>query len=324
MANLYQRTLVLHADDLGMNPAVNAGILCGFFHGLLTSTSVLANGPSLVEALSGWRTLQADYRAGSLSSFECRQTLEDEPQPFDLGVHLNLTQGRPLTAAYPEELRDSQGRFPGIFGLSRQLWLTGRRHQAAIRAELHEQLARVRDLGVTATHVNGHQYVEMLPVVSEVLPGLMARFGISICRLAKERPSPLPLTPWHWPQWSLAAVKRHFAVEFGRRLARAEILHGDGFRGASHAGRIDDAVLARFIKGTHCGLTEIALHPGETPDPHHVQSDGWTDPLASLRPRELDVLTSPRLPALLHREHVRLGRLADLRTADVSVTQAVA
>ena len=59
---------------------------------------------------------------GSLASMARRQRLQDPAQPFDLGIHLNLTQGRPLIGPrYPAELLDADGCFPGIFGLFRRL-----------------------------------------------------------------------------------------------------------------------------------------------------------------------------------------------------------
>ena len=108
--------LALHADDFGMNRAVSDGILHGFRHGLLTSTSLLANAPDAARALSHWKELLADQAAGRLPSAEVRRRLGDPDCPFDLGVHLNLTQGRPLGGdRYPAELLDPQGRFPGVF-----------------------------------------------------------------------------------------------------------------------------------------------------------------------------------------------------------------
>lgn len=318
MADSVRRTLVLHADDLGMSTAVNAGIECAFSHGLLTSASVLANGPACTAALRSWKRLQEAQCHGTLWSTASRLRLDDALRPFDLGIHLNLTQGRPLTAGYPSELLDREGRFPGIYPLFVALLRTRRQHQTAIRAELHEQLVCVRDYGVVLTHANGHQYVEMLPAVAEILPGLLARFGIGVCRLAQERVGRLPSNPLRWPRWVLARTKLHFARNFGGVLARAEILHPDGFRGASHAGRVDLRQISRFLRTVHPGLTEIAVHPGERPlDPEFA--DGWDDPLQDWRPREMETLTSPALAQLLEREQVRLGRLQQLTAVPVRV-----
>ena len=80
------RWMVLHADDFGMNKAVNAGILKSFRDGILTSTSLLANAPAAEEACQEWPRLMADLRAESISSATRRRKLSDHLTPFDLGI----------------------------------------------------------------------------------------------------------------------------------------------------------------------------------------------------------------------------------------------
>ena len=60
------RRIVLHGDDLGMNPAVTDGIFQGFEQGLLTSTSLLPNAPEAERALDRWRQLELRCAEGSL------------------------------------------------------------------------------------------------------------------------------------------------------------------------------------------------------------------------------------------------------------------
>ena len=140
-------SIVLHADDFGMNRAVTDGIIMGFREGILTSTSLLANGPDVQRAAGEWRRLESDRQMGLLLSHQKRRILSDSKLPFDLGVHLNLTQGIPLRADYPDELRDDLGRFPGVGALTARLLLSPKRFISALRAELRDQIARIRDLG---------------------------------------------------------------------------------------------------------------------------------------------------------------------------------
>ena len=94
------RRVVFHADDFGMNPAVNEGIVTTFRKGLLTSTSLLANAPAAEAACQTWSALTAEFQSGRLPSALRRQQLTEPEQPFDLGIHLNLTQGSPLTGTH--------------------------------------------------------------------------------------------------------------------------------------------------------------------------------------------------------------------------------
>jgi predicted glycoside hydrolase/deacetylase ChbG (UPF0249 family) len=306
--------LVLHADDLGMNRAVTAGVLGGFRDGLLTSTSLLANAPDASAALEQWKTLLAEHAAGSLPSAARRKKLDDPLRPFDLGVHLNLTQGRPLSGLYPAELLDSEGRFPSIFTLFARLSRYGGRLQAAVLAELAAQVQMVCDCGLRPTHLNGHQYIEMLPVVREVMPELLSRFRLGVVRVACEpglwRSTVLRGQVGHWP---LAAVKHLFARRFRARMDRLKIMHPAAFFGTAHAGRVDLGLLRRFlISAGPNRLVEIALHPGEPPEgvSSEDQAAGWQDPLAGWRPNELRMLTSAELAGYLASTGWRLGRLS--------------
>ncbi|HWB10971.1 MAG TPA: ChbG/HpnK family deacetylase [Pirellulales bacterium] len=311
--------LLLHADDFGFNEPVTRGIIDGLSRGLLTGTSVLANAPAAPLAIDLWTRLERLRVAGELPSAAIRNRLCDAESPFDLGVHLNLTQGRPLIGSrYPGGLLDRAGRFLSPARLFLKLVLGGRRWQSAIRDELAEQIEWLLDHGLRPTHLNGHQYVEMMPVVRELVPNLARRYGIGSVRVASE--------PGHWrtslrPGLRLAncgvsGVKYHYAVRFLRLLDTARIDHADAYFGASHAGRIDLPMMRRFLRLARShAVSEIAFHPGQYSKDEISRTDDWHDPLAEARSGELRLLNSPELAELLVAASVRLGRLGYLATS---------
>ncbi len=146
-----------------MNRSVTEGIIRGFAHGLLTSTSLLANAPDAPGALAAWRKLEGQRAAGRLPSADARARLGEAALPFELGIHLNLTQGRPLTGGYPPQLVDETGCFRGIGRLFRHLYRRRSSFEGALRSELSAQIEFLLDHGFHPTHLNGHQYVELLP-----------------------------------------------------------------------------------------------------------------------------------------------------------------
>jgi chitin disaccharide deacetylase len=306
--------LVLHADDLGMNRAVTDGILRGFRDGLLTSTSLLANAPDASRALQQWKGLLAEQAAGRLASMPNRTRLHDPAHPFDLGVHLNLTQGRPLSgSSYPSELLDSSGRFLGVFALFSRLLRCDERLQTAIRFELERQVQVVCDHGLQPTHLNGHQYIEMMPSIASVVLDLLHRFNIKAVRVAREcalwRSTVLRGQPLRWP---LACVKRLFADRFRTRMDTLGVAHPDVFFGTAHAGDIDLDLMRRFLAIAQTERSaEIALHPGEAAEGESPQelADGWHDPLTAARPKELQMLVAQDLAGLLESAGWSLGRL---------------
>jgi predicted glycoside hydrolase/deacetylase ChbG (UPF0249 family) len=317
------RRVALHADDLGMNRAVTDGIFRAFSHGLLTSTSLLANAPDAARAMTRWSELARAQQAAELPSSPQRRQLGDPVQPFDLGIHWNLTQGRPLTASrYPAELLDSQGRFPGLFVLFRRLQCGGSRFRAALVEELSRQTQFILDHGVRPTHLNGHQYIELFPAVARLLPTLLEKFHIRVVRVARE--------PSLWqslcgrdlgPRGKLfAAAQQIYAGPFRRRVDRAGIAHPDAYFGVALAGRIEMRWIRAFLKQSFA-TAEICLHPADTATAsvHDTVDDGasgWYDPLADLRPKELEMLVSAELAEYLMFQGVKLGRLGELTGAE--------
>ncbi|MGA2621788.1 MAG: ChbG/HpnK family deacetylase [Thermoguttaceae bacterium] len=308
------RRIVLHADDLGLNRAVNDGILQAFRQGILTSTSVLANAPDAERGLEAWKELAQERSRGGLPSAARRRRLDDPDRPFDLGVHLNLTQGRPLTGdRYPAELLDAQGRFPGIFGLLARLRCGGRRFHQALDRELSCQIQVLLDHGQQPTHLNGHQYVELLPAVSRLLPAMLARFRIPAVRVAVER---CWLPALGWPgvglkKWLLASVQNFLARRFRGQIAKLPVSFPGAFFGTLTAGHTDLTKIQTFLAGgRRFDVTEIALHPAlPAPPGSEADADGWHDPLASLRPGELQCLLSEELAECLEASGFRLGRM---------------
>lgn len=306
--------LILHADDFGFNVAVTEGIVEAFRAGLLTGTSLLTNAPAAELAVEQWRRLECARRAEGLSSQAARRQLGDPDAPFDLGAHLNLTQGTPLTAdVFPGELLDGAGCFPGPGALYRRLCLRGRRWAHALRDELRAQICWLLDRGLTPTHLNGHQYVEMMPVVSEIIVDLTRQYQVPYVRAAVE--------PGHWRtsllpgvklgNFCLSHVKQHYARRWATTLDRAGVAHAAAFFGSSHAGHIDLAIMRHFLRHTRKRLlAEIAFHPGRPPREADAQKSigDWHDPLALARPSELAMLCSAQFAELLATNSLQLAR----------------
>jgi chitin disaccharide deacetylase len=311
------RSVVLHADDLGLNESVTAGILRGFSHGLLTSTSVLTNAPGCAAAIGQWKELLLRLAHEDLPSLAARRRLADPRTSFDLGIHLNLTQGFPVTGErYPPRLLDGEGRFPGAFGLASRLLRCGVKFRQAIETELRAQIELLLDCGIAPTHLNAHQYADLLPVVASIVSDLLKRYGIYVVRVPWERRL-FRSTLWQRfepAQWCLGQIKRMFAFHQLVDMRRKGIAFPEAFFGTAHAGRIDLALMRTFITSAGPGVTEIGMHPGapSTPASQAGRHAAWHDPLSSGRAAELSMLTSPELIDLLEAQQIRLTRLSDL------------
>lgn len=305
-----------------MNAAVTTGILRGFTHGLLTSTALLANAPDAEAAIREWRLLQGQHAAGRLASMEARTRLGEPRDAFELGVHLNLTQGRPLTRSYPSELLDSAGRFCGVGRLFRQLRRPRPLFESALCDELSAQIEFLLDHRVHPTHLNGHQYIEMLPGLRIAIRTLLSRYGIRSLRVAREcgLVRTTLLYGFQAKNWSLAQIKRYYANRFLRDVRHWNVDVPGAFFGTSHAGRVDLRLVRQFLDiANGSRVIEIGLHPALGLSALDVDAeDGWSDPLVAHRPKELEMLTGPELVDLLESRGLTLGRLNATKTSVVS------
>lgn len=120
------RRLIINADDLGYDPAVDAGLLRAMREGVVRSTTLMVNTPFSAEAARAARGLP-------------------------VGLHLNLARWRPLSPDFPLSLL-SDGAFDE--GQAEAL------PQAVVEAETRAQLARAEQLLERApTHLDVHKHL---------------------------------------------------------------------------------------------------------------------------------------------------------------------
>ena len=155
-----KRELALCADDFGWTPAVNLAVLQLAACGRLSGVSCLVNGPA-------WRAGAAELAA----------LQRQRGAALGVGLHLNLTEGSPLSA----ELGAVWPRLPALPRLIALAHLR-RLPLAALRAELHAQLAVFeQSTGSLPSHLDGHQHVHHLPGVRAlVLEALASRAGVQV------------------------------------------------------------------------------------------------------------------------------------------------
>src|SRR5262245_47387860 len=71
------KSLIVNAADFGLTEGVNRAVVAGHVHGIITSTSLLANG----------------------AAFDSAVTMTEDHVRLGVGVHLNLTEGRPVSVS---------------------------------------------------------------------------------------------------------------------------------------------------------------------------------------------------------------------------------
>jgi predicted glycoside hydrolase/deacetylase ChbG (UPF0249 family) len=132
------RVLVVNADDFGFTAGVNEGILEAHERGIVTATTLMANG----------------------SAFDHAVRLARACPSIDVGCHLVLVQG------------------PGLPGSIAELIAALARRRLRPYEVLRSQIERIFDAGIRPIHLDTHKHTHLLPPVLDAVARLSAEFGI--------------------------------------------------------------------------------------------------------------------------------------------------
>ena len=275
--------LIVNADDYGYFRCTSKGILELASRGIVTATGVFANAISFTEQASWLRDV------GRL----------------DVGVHLNLTTGTPLTNDLAAKLDGSSGRFPGKFSMATAI-LLGNIKPRLVEIEWRAQIERCLDNGLVIAFLNSHEHIHMLPSLYRVATTVAKAYGIRHLRHPASQGS-LSGTP--------ASLFRGAVVKvLGSVNRRTMDAPAPEFLGMEASGRLDLAFLERSVPQLRPGrIYELMCHPGhfdpqEVRDPRLLHYHDWEG--------EFRALTDPATIELLHRHRVRLIGYRDVDVAD--------
>jgi len=145
------RRLIVNADDFGLTRGVSAGILTAHRHGIVTSTTVLVT---------------ADVDRGALAAAR--------DAGLGMGLHVNLTLGRPLTNA--RSLVDASGRFVRDARRAAQRAAV-KDVEREVGAQIDKFLTLVRR---GPTHLDTHHHVGLHEPVTGVVLAAAKRLGVPV------------------------------------------------------------------------------------------------------------------------------------------------
>jgi len=264
--------LIVNADDYGYFECVSKGILQAASHGIVTATGVFATARHFPEHAAWLRDCDA----------------------LDAGVHLNLTDGVPLTSDMGKALSQWSGRFPGKFSMAIAV-LSGAIKVEDVEREWRAQIERCFESGLGVRFLNSHEHVHMLPSLFPVASALAGEYGIAHVRF----PTAEFAGDWSPGPFLRSVIMR--ALETVNRRAAAPAAE---FLGMAPSGKLDLAYLERSVPRLCAGrVYELMCHPGqfdarEASDPRLVRYHDWEG--------ELRALTDPAARELLQRHGVRL------------------
>ena len=240
------KRLIVNADDFGFTKGVNAGIMRAYETGIVTSTTIMANGEAFEEA--------ADLARANPG--------------LGVGCHLVVVGGRTTAQrSKVSSLVDNDGALPHTLSKLMIRLARGSVSTSEIANEFRSQLERVTLAGIRPTHLDSHKHAHTHPQVMKALAVVAAEFGIRYVRNPFEgiystaRLGSLSKLA-SLKQYALSAAIQPGAVRF-KRLARANDLRTpDRFLGVGLTGMLDSASIRRMMKSLKGGTAELMCHPG--------------------------------------------------------------
>jgi predicted glycoside hydrolase/deacetylase ChbG (UPF0249 family) len=269
------RLLIVNADDFGFTRDVNRGIVEAHTRGILTATTLMANGGAFADAAA----------------------LAREHPSLDVGCHLVLVQG--------DSVARRGVRLPATL---KELVQTLCVRRKWVYDELRAQVDRIVTSGLAPTHLDTHKHTHLVPSVLDAVCRVSQEFRIPWVR----RPFDLPLegsdngVPWTKRTLSrgLGGLRRRFHA----RLERYGCRTTDHFAGFQMTGYLQERQLVRLIEMLPEGTTEFMCHPGFCTSELQAMSTR----LKESRANELAALTSPGAREALGRAGVALASYRQL------------
>jgi predicted glycoside hydrolase/deacetylase ChbG (UPF0249 family) len=219
---------VVNADDFGFTPDVNAGIVEAHRRGILTATTLMANGAAFDDAVR----------------------LSREVRTLDIGCHLVLVSGKSLVSGKP---------LPAT--VTKLLGAVVRR-EFRIYDELAAQVSHIVGAGIRPTHIDTHKHTHLLPPVLDAVARLSEEFSIPWVR----RPFDFPLNALRGTVPRAKRLTSDALGLLRRRFHRVLSKHGcrmtDHFAGFQITGRFHTAELTALMEVLPEGSTELMCHPG--------------------------------------------------------------
>lgn len=280
------KELILNADDFGLTLGINEGIIRAHRDGILTSTTLMANGPCFDDAVERSRANPS----------------------LGVGVHLVLVGGR---AVAPVEqvasLVKENGELPQNLGTFVAKVTAGIIRPEHIESEVRAQIGKVRASGIEPTHLDSHKHTHAHPQVMESVARVARECGIVRIR----KPFEALRDSWSSTriegvgaatQLMAAAAAQISAPKFEILSREYGLRSPDRFLGVAMTGQIGSPMLRRMIDTLNDGSTEIMLHPGICDD--DLARTGSR--LQMHRQTELEALLDPELKRIVAERGIRL------------------
>lgn len=239
--------LITNSDDFGLNNSITDAIIETHVKGIMKSTTMMTN----------------------MCGFEYAALKAKEYNELGVGIHFNLTEGKPLSPLNKiPDLINENGHFKNNLK-QRKNFIIGSNKLDQIKLELNAQIEKMFDNNIVPTHFDSHHHITGTPLalIASLLvakkykikkarvTNINYRYSslnkISFFYLAKNTLNNLPKSSLHYIN-KVILVKNGFATPDTKILPERVLPY-------------DNNPIKQFINTLSIlkpGVTEISFHPG--------------------------------------------------------------
>lgn len=239
------RRLIVNADDFGFTSGVNRAIVEAHKNGVVTSSTLMANGTAFAEAAA----------------------LARSSQNLSVGCHVVLIDGAPVLS--PEKIPSLtvSSRFrDGLKGFAARA-ISGRIDADEVAAETEAQIRRIQTAGIMVTHIDTHKHTHIFPKIARPILRTAKACGVRAVRnpFGPGRPmrsSQLLVRPNLWTRYAEVRILSAFAGRFHDAVAAEGFRTPDGTLGIEVTGTLDETLFRAIAQSVPEGTWEFVCHPG--------------------------------------------------------------
>lgn len=283
------RRLIINADDLGYTAGVNRAIVEAHSHGIVTSSTLMANGAAFADAVR----------------------LAPTVPRLSVGCHVVLIDGAPVLAA--EQIPSLTATRAGVPHFRDGLKsfavraLSGKLNPAEVEDEVTAQIQKLQTAGIQVSHVDTHKHTHLFPAVLRPMLRAARECGVQAVRNPFGPRQPLKsgellARPNLWTRYAEVRIFRTLANKFRDAVKRQNMATPDGTLGVEVTGSLDEKLFRCIAEIIPEGTWEFVCHPGYNDGDLKASKTR----LRESREAELRVLTMPESREVLARHEIEL------------------
>jgi len=289
------KSIIVTADDLGLDPFINRGIVEAYNRGIVTCAALLMNAPATDEGI----------------------VIAKNNPGLEVGIHLSIVEGYSLTNLH-STITEEINYFENGICLKRnwqeflKSYLKGNIDFNELEKEFELQIGKFKSHFNTIPFLNSTQHLHLLPGIWNIVMKLCKKHEIKYVRLPKMTfPDRLWLNKrmlYLLPFSLLGSYCRY-------TLRHTQIQSTDNMVGMQFSGSITVDKLKLIVSNLRNGISEIMLHPGYRSDflikqlPISYNKFSWED--------ELNAATSSETKFFIESNNIKLLRFSDINTPKI-------